>query len=300
MLICNDGSEAANRALRLGANIASACQAEVTLLGILETGGKDDGILDVLRRGQQLLEDKKIQATLVIKSGEPIQEITRCTEAAQYDLVVIGALRKETHGLFWVSSKTYRIIKSVTPPVLAVMQKANTIKRILVCTGGKKYIQTAFELTGRIARGMDATVTLFHVMPELPAIYARLRRMEVSVNRVLNSKSELGQNLREEKETLEALGVKTEVRLRQGIVLDEIFQEIRSGNYDLIVTGSALNRGTLHTYVLGNVTREIVNRSTCAVLVVRTGIKSAGITQSLVSWFDRVTHRAAIKSPNKP
>jgi nucleotide-binding universal stress UspA family protein len=300
MLICNDGSEQADKALRLGVNIAAACKAEVTLLGIVEAGRKPEAILDSLRRGQQLLEDKKIHAELITKAGQPVEEIVKRTREVNYDLVVIGAVRKDTRGLFWMSSKTYKIIKSVVPPVLVVMEKTSAIKRILICTGGRKHIENAFSLTGQIAKGMEASVTLLHVMPELPAIYARLHRMEVNVQKVLDSNSELGRNLHHQKELLDSLGVPTEVCLRQGSVMEEIFRVINGGNYDLVVTGSSLNRGSLRVYVLGDITREIVNRVNCAVLVVRTGVKSQGIAHRLLDWFQRLAHRVqATKSDDK-
>src|SRR5713101_4517906 len=128
MLICSDGSEQADRAMRLGAAAAAACQAEVTLLGIIEAPGESKPILDSLKRGQTLLEDKKIHAELISKSGKPIQEIIKRTEEAQYDLVVIGAVRKEARGEFWMSSKSYEIIKEIKPPVLSVAGDCPTIK----------------------------------------------------------------------------------------------------------------------------------------------------------------------------
>jgi nucleotide-binding universal stress UspA family protein len=290
ILICSDGSEPADRAIRLGAAIAAACQAEVTLLGITETPGDAETLLTALRRGQQLLADKKVSAELVTKFGNPVEEIIRRTEEIDYDLVVIGAARKEPHGLFWRSSKTYKIIKSVHPPVLAVTGNITTIKRILVCSGGKKYIENAVALTGQIALGMGATVTLFHVMAEPPALYSRLYHQDVDVEALLNSRSELGRNLRAQKKILESLGVPTEVKFRQGLVLREIFKEIRTGNYDLVVTGASLSRGSFHTYMLGDVTREIVNRADCAVLVVRAAPKSEA-AGSLRAWLDRVARR---------
>jgi len=290
ILICSDGSVAADKAMHLGALIAAACNAEATVLGIVEAPGKTDAILGGLRRGLQMLEEKKVHAELVTITGQPIEEIVKRTEEVHYDLVVIGATRKETQGPYWMSSKTYKIIKSIHPPVLVVREKTSVIRRILICTGGRKYIENAVALAGRIARGMQASVTLFHVMPEPPALYARLHLLEVNVPAILNSKSELGRNLREEKHILEALRVPVEVKLRQGSVLYEIFREIRDGNYDLVVTGSSLSRGNLRIYILGDVTREIVNRCNCAVLVVRAGMKAEGIVQSLTGWIDRITH----------
>jgi nucleotide-binding universal stress UspA family protein len=268
ILICNDGSEQAERAMRLGTAIAAGCKAEVTLLGIKEAAGDSETLLDSLKRGQDLLEDKKIQAELITKSGKPIEEIIKRTHETTYDLVIIGAVRKSARGSFWISSKTYKLIKEIRPPVLSVAGKSPTINRILICSGGKSYIDNTVQLTAEIARGVGGTVTLLHVTLELPAILAHLPRMEQDTEFLLRSQSELGQNLRREKGTLENLGVTTEVKLRHGPVLGEILREIRQGAYDLVVTGSAPSR-SLRTYVLGDISREIVNRAACAVLVGR-------------------------------
>lgn len=292
ILICSDGSEQADRAIRLGAAIAASCEAEVTLLGIIESQGKSKSILDSLKRGQALLEDKNIHAELISKSGEVIEEIVKRTEETAYDLVVIGAVRKETRGAFWMSSKSYKIIKEIKPPVLSVAGKSITIKRVLICSGGKRYISNAVRLTGEIARGLGAAVTLLHVMPEPPALYAHLSRVEETEAALLTSQSELGINLRHAKESLEAVGVATDVRLRQGSVLEGILREIHAGAYDVVVTGSALSLG-LRTYALGDITREIVNRANCAVLVVRSQENPNRSRFSLKSLFGRRAPPAA-------
>src|SRR5437016_12992575 len=82
-------------------------------------------------------------------------------------------------------------------------------------------------------------------MAEPPAIYADLVRLEEDVTRLLESNSELGINLRTQKQDLEKMGVPTEVHVRHGIVVDQVFAEVRKSNYDLIVTGSSQARGML-------------------------------------------------------
>ena len=284
ILICNDGSEQAERAMRLGATVAAACQAEVTLLGIQESPGASQALLDSLKRGQSLLEDKKIHAELITKSGTPIEEIVKRTRETLYDLVVIGAARKETRGAFWMSSKSYKLIKEVSSPVLSVAGDTTSISRILICSGGKRYIDDAVLLTGKIAAGLNATVTLLHVTSEPPGILAHLPRMEQDAEFLLRSQSELAQNLRREKETLESMGVRTEAKLRHGGVLDQVLREIREGNYDLVVTGSALSR-SFRTYILGDITREILNRAICAVLVARG--QSISAPHFPLKWFSK-------------
>jgi len=81
------------------------------------------------------------------------------------------------------------------------------------------------------------------------------------------------------------MGVSAEVRLRHGLVISEVFKEIRRGDYDLVVTGSSPEGGNLRSYIMGNITREIVNRAECPVLVVRGGEEPAGITRSLKGFF---------------
>lgn len=287
VLICSDGSEPADRAVRVGAIVAGACQAEVTLLGIIEVQGHADSILESLKRGQALLQDKGVRAELITKVGNPIEEIVRRTAESSFDLVVIGATRKDMRGAFWLSSKAYKIVKEVEPPVLIVAGRSVALKKILICSGGKSYIDDAVQLTGRIARGIGAPITLLHVIPELPAIYAHLPKMRESTDWLLKSNTELGINLRKEKEALEAMGVAAEVKLRRGTVLEEILNEIREGGYDLVVTGSALSRG-LRTYVLGDVSREIVNRASCAILVVRSRERSGDYQQGLRGLWERI------------
>ena len=50
LLLCTDGSEQAERAIRLGTNLAIWCNAEATVLGIVENPGQSKVILDALKR----------------------------------------------------------------------------------------------------------------------------------------------------------------------------------------------------------------------------------------------------------
>ena len=143
------------------------------------------------------------------------------------------------------------------------------LSRILLCSGGKHFIDDAVRLTGTLAAALRAQVTLFHVMAEPPAIYAHLRQLEEDVTALLASGSELGRNLVAEKKALEKLAVVVNVRVRHGFIIDQLLDEMREGNYDLIVSGSSRARGPLRHYVMGDVTQRILASTQCSVLVVR-------------------------------
>lgn len=274
--------------MRIGGLLIGPTHAETTLLGIAENPRDERPLRDALEAQAGSLRAHGVAPEIVVREGEPIRQILIQTSKTTYDVVVIGARRKGTTGLYWRSEKTYEVIKLIPPPVLVAIGECTTLKKFLVCTGGKEFIEEAVQLTGKLAAAVGASVTLLHVMAEPPAIYADLVRMEEDVDRLLESKSELGVNLRRQKESLGRLGVPTEVHVRHGIVLDQVFAEARAGDYDLIVTGSSQAQGLLRHYIMGDVTRGILNHANCPVLVARGGrAASTGVFWSFLSRLFR-------------
>jgi nucleotide-binding universal stress UspA family protein len=271
ILICSDGTPPADSATRLGGLLAGSSRAETTLLGITEKRANERSLRGALEAQAQSLRAKGVSPQIVVRAGEPIRQILKQTSTTNYNLVVIGSRPRGTTGRYWRSRRTYEVVKSIPPPVLVAIGECTRLKKFLVCTGGKEFIEDAVQLTGKLAAAAGASVTLLHVMAEPPAIYADLVRLEEDVNQLLESNSELGINLRAQKEELERLGVPTEVRVRHGIVLYQVLAETRTGDYDLIVTGSSQARGVIRHYIMGDLTRSILNHANCPVLVVRAG-----------------------------
>jgi nucleotide-binding universal stress UspA family protein len=278
ILICSDGTQSAEPAIRLGGLLAGPLKAETTLLGIAETEQDEHPLRDALHTQAQSLHGHGISPEIVVHSGEPVHQILDQTSKSNYDLVVIGARWTGAVGEYWRSKKTYEVIKTVQPPVLVAIGEREQLKRFLVCTGGKEFIEKAVQFTGKLAAAVKASVTLLHVMAEPPAMYADLVRLEEDTSQLLESKSELGTNLRRQKRELERLGVSADVRLRHGIVIDQVFEEAREGDYDLIVTGTSQARGLLRHYIMGDLTRSILNRVSVPVLVARAGLAKPGRT----------------------
>jgi nucleotide-binding universal stress UspA family protein len=258
--------------------LAASLKAEITLFSIAEKSQDEGSLREALEKQAQPLRAQNMALDIIVHAGEPIREILNRTSKTSYDLVVIGARWTGATGDYWRSEKTYEVIKAIQPPVLVAIGECKSLKRFLVCTGGKEFIERAIEFTGRLAAAVGASVTLLHVMAEPPAIYADLVQLEEDVDQLLESKSELGTNLRRQKRELERLGVSAQVRLRHGIVIDQVFEEAREGDYDLIVTGTSQARGLLRHYIMGDLTRSILNRADCPVLIARAGKPAAGRT----------------------
>jgi len=287
ILICSDGTPASDEAAELGGMLGRATKAMITLLGIVEKPADEQPLRQALDRETSILRQSGVELRTVIQTGEPTAQILGETSARKYDLIVIGSRRKDHSGHFWQSQRTYEIIKAVQPPVLVAIGEHEGLSRILLCSGGKRFIDDAVRLTGTVAAALHAEVTLFNVMAEPPAIYAHLIEMEEDVDALLASHSELGRNLAAEKKVLEKLGVAVNVRVRHGFIVDQLLKEIREGDYDLIVSGSSRARGPLQHYIMGDVTEAILDKAGCSVLVARSQpMKAAtGFWQSLAQLF---------------
>jgi len=266
--------------MRFGARIAAAFRAEPTILGIVEKTGEEDPVLQALQKARDILSDYQLKAELITKAGSPVAEIVKRTREGSYDLVVVGAVRKTTRDPFWrsvdtrwMSGSAYKIIEVIEPPVLVVIGEPAGLRRIVICTSGAAHADAAVAFAGEIAGHMNAVVDLLHVTPEPPAMYADLIRLEEDTDRLLASSSRLGRTLRRQKELLEETGVFGEFRLRHGPVVPEVLRELRRTEYGLVVVGSASAKDKMRQYVMGDVTREIVNHAELPVLVLRTGPK---------------------------
>jgi nucleotide-binding universal stress UspA family protein len=275
ILICSNGMPDAESAIQLGGLLAGPLNAETTLFGIAEKSQDERPLREALEKQALTLRSQNVVLDIIVQTGEPIRQILDQTSKTRYDLVIIGARWTGATGHYWRSEKTYEVIKAIQPPVLVAIGECKHLKRFLVCTGGKEFIEQAVQFTGKLAAAVSASVTLLHVMAEPPAMYADLVRLEENVDQLLESKSELGTNLRRQKRELERLGVYAEVRLRHGIVIDQVFEEVLAGDYDLIVTGTSQARGLLRHYIMGDLTRSILNRANCPVLVARAGKPTA-------------------------
>jgi nucleotide-binding universal stress UspA family protein len=271
ILICSDGMPAAENAMRLGAAFGTPLKADAVVLGVAEQPEHKAALQQALAKQADWLRAQGVSPKIEMCTGDPVRQISIETSKTTYDLVIIGARKTGSTGLHWRSEKMYELIRSISPPVLVAIGEWAQLKHFLVCTGGKEFIEEAVQLTGKLARAVGASVTLLHVMAEPPAIYANLVRLEEDVDRLLASKSELGMNLSEQKADLEKLGVPADVRIRHGIVVDQVFAEVRERNYDMIVTGSSQARGMLRHYIMGDLTRTILNHANCPVLVAKAG-----------------------------
>jgi nucleotide-binding universal stress UspA family protein len=281
ILVCSDGSERSKRAISFAGVIAIATKAETTILGIAQDHQQETKLREVLLEEGGKLKANGVRVEIAMKSGDPVTEIVQLTRDRVYDLVAIGAERRGAQEFFLPSAKAYSITEAISPPVLIVPCERPQLKRILICSGGGPYIENAVKFAAGIAKELSAQVALLNVIPAPPAMHGTLYRHQRDVEALLKSDSALARNLLNEKKLIEDAGVPVTIRIGHGIVIDQILNEVTKGDHDLVVAGSWALRNRWRSYMIGNITREIVNRTDRPVLVIRSDKKPKSLANQL-------------------
>lgn len=135
ILIPVDGSQASDWALKVGAQLAAALSANVTILHVMippASGANEmtlmsDDLLDRLRaEGQAVLEDARrklplgITAQLTLREGSPAQEIIAHARQIEADFIVMGARGRGRWASFILGSNTESVIRWSPCPVISV------------------------------------------------------------------------------------------------------------------------------------------------------------------------------------
>jgi len=269
ILMCTDGSSHAAEALRFGALIAREARGPVTLLGVIENSGDERKVDRMLERTNNALCEYVPEVKTKIRHGHAAEEILKETEEKGYELVIVGSRGRRGITRFLLGSTAARLARYCQAPVLIVKGNRRNLTKILVCTGGAKPGEKDTELASRLAALTGASITVLHVMSQLPLTSeARLSDLEESTEVLLESDAREGVHLRKDLRILEGFGVEGQAKVRHGLVMDEIVAEVQEGDYDLIVIGAHIASGLQH-FMLSDTTEQIVLGCERPVLVVR-------------------------------
>ncbi len=232
LLICSDGSPRSEMAISFGLVLARALDGPITLLGVAAT---EEGATELQSWLDEIVRPFRHEPGRVVKVrtrvGEPAAEIHAELNERPYDIAILGSAGEASVG-----ETASRVVEALRVPVLIVPSPRQSISRILICTAAGEPGKADIELGGRIARRAGASVTILHVRPEAQ------RRPEVVIIETAALARELqpaaATHLDKGLKTLGRLAVSGQVKIRYGNVVDEIFAEAESGDYDLIVIGA--------------------------------------------------------------
>ncbi len=269
ILIFTDGSRRSERAIRFSKPLARAMAAEVTVLGAERRPRPEGDLREALVKAQKILKEDGVMARTLLRSGLPHQELLRETRSGKYDLLVAGSLgcRGLTRLLFGNRSD-YRIIRQLEIPTLLVRRPRKTLSKVLICNSGSGPSEAIVRFAGQIVGSVGARTRVLHVTPSPPAMYATLNGMDEQLVEFLGSATREAQAVANGARALRECGVNPQLRLRRGLVVDEILAEAEEGGYDLIVIGARPLEGC-SGLLLSDVAKSVIRHAKRPVLVVK-------------------------------
>ncbi len=274
ILLCVAGMPYAEAAVSFGSIIAGVTESPVTLLHVArrkEDRAASERILAAAAEMLPGLTAGTLRVETRIRWGDPVKQILAEVREGHYDLTIIGARQGGALTQQLLGSVAQKVVRRLPTSVVVAREVGLSLEHVLICTGGKDVAVPVIETGARLAEAAHAQATLLHVTDTAPGMYTGLHALEETLPKLLQANTPTSRHLRRGAEILERYQVTAELKLRQGIVADEILREIREGDYDLVAIGASGAAGRLREWLLGNVTRQIVEHSPHSVLVVKQG-----------------------------
>lgn len=279
ILLLVDGSPAGAAAARFAALVAQRAGASVTAFSVARPGEVKSELQNALAEAAAVVGKASVTVETALVEGQLAPEAA--AKARGYDLAIFGTTRKRSPDGRRTSFGVWKLAKSIDAPMLLVPEEARPrIGKILLCTGGERYIEKGARFVAALARAAGAEVVLLHILPVAPEIYRAWAPAPRPGATLLEGESRLARQLRAQKSIFEKESVPVTLRIEDSDAIERsIFRVCRELEADLIVVGSSPSRGPVRTSVLGNVTRDVVARTSVPVLIIRSS--PAGLLRDL-------------------
>jgi nucleotide-binding universal stress UspA family protein len=268
ILLCTNGSSYTARALEMGVRVAQRAASAVDVLVVAERG-REEEIHQLVEVATADLKEAGIPVTAHRRTGRIAEETVRQAKAAPYDLVIIGSRGRRGVVRLLLGSVALHVTEHAPASVLVVKGRARDLRQFLVCSSAGPVSEHTVQFAGHLAGALGASVTLLHVMSQLPlAKDAVPDDLEASAEELIQRSSREGIHLRRMLDLLTEEGQIGRAVVRHGLVRDEVIAEAREGRYDLLVTGAHVTPG-LNARLVDNLSVDILLAADRPVLIVR-------------------------------
>jgi nucleotide-binding universal stress UspA family protein len=191
------------------------------------------------------------------------------SRASQPDLVVFGPLSKGGWQRWLGQSAVRSLARRLTTSILLMRGRPNELRRALLCTaGGREGIVDA-RVTAALFGPLNGQATVLHIVSQMPLMFNRdLRNPDHLAEVVMGENTRVNRNIAAVQTVLSEAGVSAKIRIRVGMVVEQIKEELQVGGYDLLVIGAHHARTPLDRVLLEDLSAELLLDSAVPVLVV--------------------------------
>jgi sulfate/thiosulfate transport system ATP-binding protein len=245
-LVVTDGSLRSQSALSLGGYLARMSHARITLLGI----GKDKTLLEsYLQEARKQLGNGMASVQVRTDSDPAPIAIAKAVRQNPVDLVIVGW--RPVEGVRFAE----QILQVGDHHLLLAAHPDARLEKALVCAASGEPGKDDVLFAGRLLRHVGAQAKLFTVVN---GVYStEFQRQHV------------GRFLEGGKHSLERFGVPTEIEIKMGNPQAAIIDEMRKGEFDLVVLGAPIPNRDGRVSLTRVVEGVMKSADNCSFLIVR-------------------------------
>lgn len=263
VLVGYDDSTASRGALAYVASLVRDPSISITLLVAAQNDATHERILaevrDVLQRAP---------TNYLVAAGSLYTALLKAAQTERPDLVVYGDMRR-VWGRWAQFQRREPLYAALPMSSLLVRPTIRPVERVLICAGGDDSIVEDARFTGRLVQHVRPQATVLHVLSQVPLIFgAGSQRERVTELFAATGAPEM-RNMQSAADALEQMGVQAEVKIRIGLVIEEVAAELVEGGYDLLVIGAHRSQGLVQRFLLEDVAANILDKKLGPVLIVK-------------------------------
>ncbi|NJN15049.1 MAG: universal stress protein [Oscillochloris sp.] len=226
--------------------------------------------VELLHDAVQRLELPDDQPRLLLTyDGNAVEALQRATDQHEYDLVIFGRLQPALQRLIrgqrskWLAQKLH-------PAALRIQGRTGPIRRVLLASGGDPATRANAWMIARLLAPLEAEVTILHVISQQSLLFEGFQRQPPSSEAFLAGHSAEALVLSQVAHVLTTAGLKTQIDIRVGLVLDEIADTAHG--YDLLVIGAHRAETPLDQLLLEDIAGDLLDLSPIPVLLMKSDV----------------------------
>ena len=271
-----DFSEASKKAVNYGLSLALEFEARLVLAHIApyDTVAYETAkvhLLDLIPADYR----ERFDFEIIVKSGEVRQELLGIVEEKEIDLVVMGSRGRSYFERLLLGSVTERMLRKLHVPILTVSHldpekeihkpEPVPLRRLLYATDLADGSEAGLEFSIRLARGLNAQLTVVHVVQAIDAAFHGIETAGFLPDYAAEIRAQAAERLNRLVALVSDGSVPITTVLEDGVPYEMINRLAAQHDADLVVI-NLQGKGRLERALLGTTAERVIRTATVPVL----------------------------------
>lgn len=256
-LVYVDASPRGEWAVDMARSLPAEMRRELVLLATEEDVAQIPGLL---QQAAARLAGPSSQVRSLTAPGPAERAIIEQAALQRYALIVVPPAGRRALARMLRGSRVATVVRRVRANVLIARRPPDQLRRVLAAVSGGPLTRFVVQAAIELAHPLHAQLKFLHIAPEVTLPFGRPETPGARYPPE-DAVAAVRSRLRE-------LGLPEELLLREGLVVEEVIDQVEQGAFDLLVVGAPAAESKA-LWAVEDVTERIVLQCAASILVVR-------------------------------